>query len=337
MEGMKQSYITKEKFPLVIESQNKEEYLSKEQFYNFLEKNKENILNSLLKVGAILFRGFALTTASDFNKAVASLGFGTFLNYAGGDSPRDKVEGRIYTSTEAPPSLKIPLHQEMSFIKYFPRHIYFFCEHPPLEGGQTIIADGRKIYQDMDEKIKGRFSSHQLKYVSHYWGSSPVFSLMHKWTRGHKSWMEAFESNSQEEVESFCQKNEFLCKWHRRSSWLEVNQICSPIINHPVTRERVWFNQAHLYDYNPRLIGKLNYLGTKLLYARKHTKMHEIYFEDNNPVERKDLYAIMDVLDKNTVAFNWQKGDFLVLDNVLAMHGRAPFKGKRRILTALTR
>lgn len=336
MQGVKQSYITKEKFPLVIEPQNKEAFTSKEQFYAFLKKNNESISQALLKEGAILFRGFALETPSDFNHSVQALGFGELLNYVGGDSPRDKVEGKIYTSTEAPPNLKIPLHHEMSFIKYFPRHIYFFCVQPPLEGGQTIIADGRKVYQDMDERIKARFSVNQLKYVSHYWGNSPLFSLMHKWTRGHKSWMEAFESTSKEEVEAYCEKSDFSYKWHKRS-WLEINQICSAIIDHPVTKEKIWFNQAHLYDYNPRLIGKLNYLATKLVYARKHTKMHEIYFDDNNRVERKDLYTIMDVLDKNTVAFNWRKGDFLLLDNVLAMHGRAPFKGKRRILTALTR
>jgi alpha-ketoglutarate-dependent taurine dioxygenase len=44
----------------------------------------------------------------------------------------------------------------------------------------------------------------------------------------------------------------------------------------------------------------------------------------------------MDSLDANTVKFPWQRGDMLVLDNVLSMHGRATFDGPRRILTALT-
>ena len=44
----------------------------------------------------------------------------------------------------------------------------------------------------------------------------------------------------------------------------------------------------------------------------------------------------MDVLDKNTIAFQWLKGDALVLDNVLSMHGRAAFTGKRRILASMT-
>ncbi len=44
----------------------------------------------------------------------------------------------------------------------------------------------------------------------------------------------------------------------------------------------------------------------------------------------------MDTLDRNTVAFPWQRGDMLMLDNVLAMHGRATFAGRRRILAAMT-
>lgn len=336
MENTQSSYITEEKFPLVIEPKKKELFAIEGQFFTFLKRNREEINKTLLKEGALLFRGFGLKNATDFNQSIESLGWGELLNYIGGDSPRNKVQGRVYTSTEAPPSLKIPLHQEMSFIKHFPRHIYFFCDQPPLTGGQTIIADGRKIYSDMHAKIKEQFSAAGLKYVSHYWGESPLFSLINKMNRGHKSWMEAFESTNKEEVEAHCQKNEFVFKW-RKGAWLEINQTCPAIIEHPLTKEKVWFNQAHLYDFNPRLIGRFNYLATKIIYARKHTKLHEIYFANNSPIPRKDLYTIMDVLDKNTVKFDWQKGDFLVLDNVLAMHGRAPFTGKRKILTALTK
>lgn len=335
MQETKESYITKEQFPLVIEPKDASTFRTREDVTQFLQNHRCEIQEKLLKKGALLFRGFPLKEPADFNAAVQSLKFGEMLSYVGGDSPRKKVEGRVYTSTEAPKNFKIPLHQEMSFIRDFPRHIYFFCEIAPQAGGQTIIADGRKILEALNEKVRRRFSANQLKYVSHYWGKSWLMEKIQRLKKGHKSWMDAFETNSPPEVEKQCKENDFFFRWHK--SWLEVQQVCPAIIQHPVTNENVWFNQAHLYDFNPRLIGKWSYLACKLLYAKSHTKYHEIYFDDNNRIKREDLYHVMDVLDQQTVYFEWQRGDFLVLDNVLAMHGRAPFKGPRRILTALTR
>lgn len=108
------------------------------------------------------------------------------------------------------------------------------------------------------------------------------------------------------------------------------------MLAHPQTKDEVWFNQAHHYDFNPRFIGWKYYLIAKLLLLDKSIFLHDITFGDASPVPRRDLYHVMDVLNKHTVAFPWCSGDVMVLDNILAMHGRAPFSGKRRVLTALT-
>jgi hypothetical protein len=36
------------------------------------------------------------------------------------------------------------------------------------------------------------------------------------------------------------------------------------------------------------------------------------------------------------VSFPWQRGDILMLDNILAAHGRAPYEGPRKILVGMT-
>ncbi len=103
-----------------------------------------------------------------------------------------------------------------------------------------------------------------------------------------------------------------------------------------MTNEPAWFNQAHLYDFNPKLLGWKRYLGAKIFYFRKTTRLHEILFGDNTSIPRKTLYQVLNTLKENTISFPWRKNDVMVLDNILSMHGRAPFQGKRRILTALT-
>lgn len=320
------------KFPAFITAQ---ENLSLEQFLQKIRDNKAALQTLLLEHGGLVFRGFPVDRAQNFANVIKALDLGQFVNYIGGDSPRDKVENEVYTSTEAPPSFHIPLHQELSFMKHFPRHIYFYCDIEPQVGGSTIIGDARAIYHAIDPELRARFEQKGLSYKSHYYYRSKIMSLVNRWQRSHKSWTEAFETNDKAELEKKCHESGFQFRWLPRD-WVEVKQNGPTTIKHPITQEPVWFNQVQLYDFNPRLLGWKRYLGAKLFYFRKSTILHEINFADGSTIPRKDIYHIFDTLDKHTVAFPWRKGDVMVLDNVLAMHGRAPFSGKRRILTALT-
>lgn len=254
------------------------------------------------------------------------------MNYVGGDSPRKKIIDGVYTSTEAPPSFKIPLHNELSYVNSYPSHIYFYCETPPVEKGETIISDARKIYQAIDEEVKKRFSEKGLRYVSCYPHKSKLMNFVNK---SHKSWIHVFETEDKKEVEEKCHQHQIDFTWHK-NDWLQISQKRPAVISHPETQEPLWFNQAHHFDFNPKFLGWHRYLGTKILYCRKHTLLHEIFFADGTKIPREDLYHILDILDENTVYFPWQKGDVLILDNLLAMHGRETFTGKRRILTAMT-
>jgi len=92
----------------------------------------------LLKNGALIFRDFPLKHAAHFSECIKTLELGQFANYIGGDSPRDSVIQHIYTSTEAPATFYIPLHQELSYLNSYPSHIYFFCEiEPEYQGKQS--------------------------------------------------------------------------------------------------------------------------------------------------------------------------------------------------------
>jgi alpha-ketoglutarate-dependent taurine dioxygenase len=333
MEGFKTTFINKEQLPLVI--QPSRTISSKSEFFDLVSSQRAALKEKLAKYGGLLFRGFPLQTADDFAAFIRHLGTGKCVDYIGGDSPRNKIKDGVYTSTEAPPSIKIPLHNELSFVKYYPRHIYFFCEIPAPKGGETIIADARKVYESIDPAVKQRFIDKKIRYVSCYYYKSKVMEWLNKLAPSHKSWIQVFETDSKEDVEKKCQEHEFEYQW-TKNGWLRISQVRPATTIHPETGETVWFNQAHLYDFSPKLLGTWRYIGAKLFYCRKHTRLHEVYYADYSPIPRSDLYHVMDVLDAQTIAFPWQKGDALVLDNILAMHGRATFEGKRRVLAAMT-
>ena len=198
--------------------------------------------------------------------------------------------------------------------------------------GRRFCVMRAKFIEALDPKVRDKFTQKGLKYISCYPYKCAIMNTVNK---SHKSWTHVFETHDKTEVEAKCKENDFGFKW-RRTDWIEIAQQGPSALKHPETGEHVWFNQAHLFDFNPKLLNWWRYLGTKLLYARKHTLLHKITFADGTPIPRKDLYHILDVLDRNTVRFLWKKGDLLVLDNILTMHGRATYKGKRRILTAMT-
>lgn len=78
-----------------------------------ISKNKAWLEGQLERSGAILFRGFNVATAADFDAVVKAFDYEE-LPYVGGAAPRSSVVGRVFTSNESPPDQKIPFHHEMA-------------------------------------------------------------------------------------------------------------------------------------------------------------------------------------------------------------------------------
>jgi alpha-ketoglutarate-dependent taurine dioxygenase len=326
------SQFGQERLPLVLRPKRP---TSKDALLEALAHHGDALRARLVQNGGLLFRGFPLDSGADFASAVQALATGPSVQYIGGDSPRTRVEGPVYTSTEAPSAVKIPLHNELSFVRDYPKHIFFYCDVAPKEHGETILGDARRIYDSIDSGVRARLMDRKIKYVSCYYGKSVVMDLLNAMQPSHKSWHDVFETDDRAEVERLCREHEFDFEWHD-DNWIRISQTRPAAIQHPETKEWVWFSQAHLYDFNPRLLGLWRWVGAKLFYARPHTRLHEVFHADGSRIARDDLYHLLDVLDQNTVSFPWARGDFLVLDNVLSMHGRATFDGPRRILAAMT-
>ena len=83
-------------------------------FLDAIQENRKWIDNELKRVGALLFRGFPLRTASDFNAVMEAFGWEEqpYL----GQALRTKIEGRVYTANEGPLHLPIEFHHEMSWV-----------------------------------------------------------------------------------------------------------------------------------------------------------------------------------------------------------------------------
>ena len=110
--------------------------------------HRKEFETELTRYGGILFRGFEIRTAADFNRFTKCFDTAP-LPYMFRSSPRqelDKSLKNIYQSTSYPNDRSINMHNESSYSRVWGRKIVFCCLLPALEGGETPIADSERFY-----------------------------------------------------------------------------------------------------------------------------------------------------------------------------------------------
>ena len=122
---------SKNDFPLGLSSHNDLKSLIK-----YLKENHDEIDKKLLINNGIFFRDSGIKTAQDFHDVVLATGFKE-MAYLGGAAVRTQITERVFTANESPSSEKIPFHHELAQTPEPPTHLLFFCEVPPVEGGEV--------------------------------------------------------------------------------------------------------------------------------------------------------------------------------------------------------
>jgi alpha-ketoglutarate-dependent taurine dioxygenase len=280
--------------------------------------HREWIETHLLRHGGILFRNFNIKKPTEFEQFIQTIS-GELIDYSYRSTPRNQVSGKIYTSTEYPAIQSIPLHNEMAYSLNWPLKIAFFCVQSAEQGGETPIADSRQVFQRIAPEIKEKFMQEKVMYVRNY---SDKLDL---------SWENVFQTNNKAEVEQYCRKSGIDFEW-KDGNQLRTRQVCQAIATHPRTGEIVWFNQAHLFHMSS-LEPEIH---QSLLSAFKEEDLpRNAYYGDGSPIETSVLDEIRQAYQQETITFTWQDGDILMLDNMLAAHGRLPFVGSRKVLVGM--
>jgi alpha-ketoglutarate-dependent taurine dioxygenase len=280
--------------------------------------NLEFINSQLLQHGAILFRNFNLNYVVEFEKLIATI-CGEVLEYRYRASPRSRISGRIYTSTDYPADQSIFPHNEHAYSPVFPGKIFFYCLYPAEVGGETPIGSCQKIFERIDPEIRDRFIEKKVMYVRNF---GDGFGL---------PWQTVFQTTDKAEVENYCHQNGLEFEW-KENNRLRTRQVSPAIVKHPSTGEITWFNHATFFHISTLPAPIRNAM---LAEFKEEDLPNNTYYGDSSPIEPETLEKLRDAYLQEMVTFSWQKSDILMLDNLLAVHGRQPYIGSRKVVVGM--
>jgi alpha-ketoglutarate-dependent taurine dioxygenase len=271
------------------------------------------------RAGAVLMRGFDVRGTTGF-RAVMDAISPDVLTYGERSSPRTEVSSGVYTSTDYPKDQHILLHNENSYTTHWPLRIVFTCDQPASSGGRTPLADSRKILARLAPATVAKFEELGILYLRNY---QPGISL---------SWQVTFQTDSKEDVESYCAASDIATEWVD-DAHLRTSQVRPAIRCHPATGERSWFNHAMFFHVSslPEEISE----GLLALMPEEDLP-YNTYYGDGSAIEADTMAELRAAYAAETVGFDWELGDVLLIENMITAHGREPFEGQRSILVSMS-
>ncbi|MCL5225630.1 TauD/TfdA family dioxygenase [Pseudomonas nunensis] len=286
-------------------------------FAAWASARREAVEALLCRHGAVLFRGFGLDTVASFEAFAEALSPGLHGSY--GDLPKKEGGRNVYRSTPYPEREMILYHNESSHLESWPRKQWFFCEKPSRVGGATPLVDIRQMIRLLPAEIVETFERKALSY-------SRTF------TKGvEPSWQNFFGVDDPAVVEARCCEQGTDCAWLDADT-LQIRTRCPAVIKHPVTGESAFFNQVQLH--HPFCLGEE--MREDLLDMFGEDRLPRmVSYGDGTPIEDEVMALLGEAYESCAVRFDWQKGDVVMLDNMLTAHARDPYEEPRLIVVAM--
>lgn len=286
----------------------------------WLKQNHEALRQSLNLHGGVLLRDFGVDSAAEFSQAVSAFS-PNMLRYTERAASRREICPGVFTSTMMAKDQVIPLHHEMSYSHMTPGFVMFYCDIAPQEQGRTPVSNERKVTRRIPQEIIDTFERKGgIRYMRNF---NAMVDM---------SWQDAFQTTNKSEVEAYLSDSDTQWQWID-DDHLQTFQTRQLFAEHPQTKERFWFNHAHMFHWSnmPEELSE----ALISLFGEEGLPRNAMY-ADGSPIDAELLETIRQIYTEESVAFDWQKGDVMILDNFICAHGREPFDGPRSILVAMT-
>lgn len=295
-------------FPLIIEANQ-----------DASDMERPQLLELATQCGAILFKRLSLETAEDFDQFVGTFKLPNFpYEKSLSNAVRINRTERVFTANEAPPETFIPLHHEMAQTPFYPTWLFFFCEKAADSGGATPVCHSGALWEQLQAELPTfarNCEEHGLRYSNVMPGENDANSGLGR------SWRSTFSVENQNDAEARMTELGYSWEWLEGDS-LRATTPTLPAVLETVPGQNTFFNQLIAAFY-----------GWK---DARNDPSKSITFGNGAPIDPSDIHKTTELAESCTVDVEWQEGEVALVDNRIAMHGRKPFQGTRKVLASMS-
>jgi hypothetical protein len=285
---------------------------------DWIRTHRDKLLEEASQHGAVLFRGFPLNSPEDCDAFVAAFGLTNFPYIESlSNAVRVNYTDRIFSANEAPADVTIYFHHEMAQTPTYPAKLFFFCQTPAEEGGETPLCRSDVLFERLAERCP-EFAKNCEKKGLRYSNVMPAENDP-KSGMG-RSWKSTLRAGTREDAEARLREIEYDWEWLPDGS-LRATTPVLPAVRDVGQGRKAFFNQ---------LIAAFQ--GWK---DERNDPSKAIRFGDGTPLDRDAVNVATELAYELAFDLPWQKGDAVLVDNFVTMHGRRTFKGTRKVLASL--
>jgi len=284
---------------------------------DWVRERRGELSDALAQHGALLFRGFPLRSAEDFDRFIRGFGYTNFP-YAESLSNavrRNRTE-RVFTANESPPEATIRLHHELAQTPVFPSRLFFFCETPAEQGGETPVCRSDRLFEALRRErpdFTADCEKHGLRYRLVMPPEDDAASGQGR------SWRSTFGVRDQAAAEARMGGLGYAWEW-LPGDCLRATTPVLPAVRQVAPGRKSFFNQ---------LIATLAWSDPR------NDPSRSVTLGDGRPLDVAAVTRAGELAESLSVDLAWQQGDVALIDNHLVMHGRRSFCGTRVVLASL--
>ncbi|MDJ0778160.1 MAG: TauD/TfdA family dioxygenase [Gammaproteobacteria bacterium] len=262
---------------------------------------------------AVLLRNTGMTEVAEMAAWAEFVG-APRMEYKYGTGFRYPMGGGVLSVGTEPPHSPVEPHCEMAYWKFYPRKVLFGCESIPARGGETVIADNRRVTEDILPTEAGRkILERGIRYIRNFSDRDRPDSIPSM-----KHWQDNFGLEARAELRQYCGEMEWDLL-ERADGSVQVSYPEEGYEYDPVSGTDLFFTSI-------TRLGRCFDEWPPFDRLPSEQRPYHLTYADGGDFSAQDLATIEAVFARYSVPITWQPGDIAVLDNIAWTHARPAYE-----------